>query len=84
MFMFIVMYIKNRTNTQTNGEIIVEKITISIKTTNEAFKDAFTEESEGQEIARILRKLADKLEDCYYPDFLKDLNGNKVGKVDYE
>ena len=50
---------------------------IRIKTDNQAF------DQEGQEVARILRSLADRLEnldklqECQLP--LRDLNGNTVG-----
>ena len=50
---------------------------LKIKTDNQAF------DQEGQEVARILRGLADKLEqldkfqECQLP--LRDLNGNTVG-----
>jgi len=58
-------------------------IRIQIETDNEAFTDCA-----GFEVARILRKLADKVQD--WPganDFsiaLMDVNGNKVGKAEGE
>ena len=51
---------------------------LKLETDNQAFDQA-----EGQEVARILRGLADKLEhldklkECQLP--LRDLNGNTVG-----
>ena len=52
-------------------------VTIKIKTVNGAFEDG-----KGREVARILRKLADDVEDCEaYQWSLFDLNGNKVGEV---
>lgn len=58
----------------------MEKITITIKTGNSAF-----EENVSGEVARILRGLADKLENYHQqPTKLMDINGNKVGTVEYE
>jgi hypothetical protein len=52
------------------------KITISMD--NAAFEDG-----EGKpELARILRRLADKVEAGDEPPFLYDVNGNKVGKCE--
>jgi hypothetical protein len=56
-------------------------ITITIKTGNAAFEDG-----EGYEVARILRELAERIEDqpnlhnTYIP--LMDYNGNKVGEME--
>lgn len=56
------------------------QFTLSITTENEAF--GTDDLSRGQETARILRTLADKLEqrgmDCFK---LKDANGNTVGEA---
>ena len=52
---------------------------IEIKTDNEAFSDG----NEDSEIARILRKLADDLENGRHPYYTIDINGNKVGKITY-
>lgn len=56
----------------------MEEIIISIETVNAAF-----EEEPEREIARILRELASKLENGQHPESLRDINGNKVGKVEY-
>lgn len=58
-------------------------ITITINLDNSAFEDC-----NGNETARILRKLADTLDetrinsDFQSPYPLRDLNGNKVGHVE--
>lgn len=57
-------------------------LNLYIETGNEAFQD-----NEREEIARILRKLAkdilaDTCNDTAY--FLKDINGNTVGRADLE
>jgi len=52
---------------------------IEIRTDNEAFSD----DNENYEIARILHKLAMDLENGTRPNFVMDINGNKVGKVTY-
>lgn len=57
-------------------------LNLYIETGNEAFQD-----NEREEIARILRKLAkdiqaDSCNDTSY--FLKDINGNTVGRADVE
>lgn len=57
----------------------MREIKIVIKTTNDAFKN-FPE----NEVARILNDLANYLERGYEPICLLDINGNKVGKVDYK
>lgn len=59
-------------------DFIMEEIIISIETVNAAF-----EEEPEREVARILRDLASKLENGQRPEFLRDINGNKVGKVEY-
>jgi hypothetical protein len=57
----------------------MKKITIKIDTKNAAF-----EENPGVEVARILHELAIKFSnrspDCI-PEFVLDINGNKVGTV---
>lgn len=55
----------------------MEKIIIEIDTVNSAFEGC-----EQNEVARILRKLADDLENYNEPKTLSDINGNKVGKVE--
>lgn len=54
-------------------------ITIKIETSNAAFEDG----NKGLEVARILRTLADQVDDSGWFRFrsLYDANGNKVGAV---
>jgi len=58
----------------------MEKVTIEINASNDAFKET----SENEEFARILRGMADKLEMGINSRKLMDINGNKVGSVEYE
>ena len=58
-----------------------EHITIKIETGNAAF-DEECGGSPTHEIARILRDLADRFEDGTPPEYLRDVNGNRVGTVD--
>ena len=60
----------------------MERITITINTTNDAFGDI--PELANYELARILNRLAKDLIDGREPEKLLDINGNKVGKVVYE
>ena len=60
----------------------MEKITITINTTNDAFGDI--PELAQYELARIINKLAKDIADGREPEKLLDINGNKVGKVVYE
>ncbi len=54
-------------------------ITITINTDNAAFG-----EYPGEEVARILRKAAQRVEDNGPSDFpLMDYNGNRVGGLDW-
>jgi len=54
-----------------------EEITIRFVTDNAAFADSPT-----AEIGRILHKLADQFsENGCAPDFIMDINGNRVGTV---
>ena len=53
----------------------MSKIKIEIETGNAAFKD------DPNETSRILRELADKLEEGKKPTWLIDANGNTVGAV---
>lgn len=55
-----------------------DKITITINTGNSAF------EENPNEVSRILRNLADKLENGKQPTKPMDINGNSVGTVKYE
>lgn len=58
------------------------QVTLNIRTDNAAFEDA----GAGHEVARILRKLADKIEQ--WPGAnewhlaLLDINGNRVGHAE--
>lgn len=56
----------------------MEKVIISIETVNAAF-----DENEGNELARILKEIAEKLENGSQPELIRDINGNKVGKIEY-
>lgn len=58
----------------------MESININIQTVNAAFDG----ENLNYELARILRKLADQIEDNNMPYYLKDINGNSVGIVEIE
>lgn len=60
----------------------MKKIIIEIKTTNDAFGDL--PELANYELARIINKLAKDLIDDKRPGKLMDINGNTVGKVEYE
>ena len=60
----------------------MEKITITINTTNDAFGDI--PELAQYELARIINKLAIDIADGREPEKLLDINGNAVGKVVYE
>ena len=55
---------------------------LTIEANNAAFEDA----GAGNEVARILRELADRLEDSPLVDgdeyLLRDYNGNTVGKAE--
>lgn len=59
-------------------------ITITIQCDNAAFDDGHA----GAEVARILRKLAARVDGDSLSDYcgssLHDINGNKVGAVDVE
>ena len=55
----------------------MDKVIIEIDTTNAAF-----EGYDGHlEVARILRKLADDLENEVGGEILRDINGNRVGII---
>ena len=60
----------------------MERVTITINTTNDAFGD--TPNLVQYELARIINGLAKDLIDGREPEKLLDINGNKVGKVVYE
>lgn len=60
----------------------MERITITIDTTNDAFGDI--PDLAQYELARILHELANNIMDGKEPETLLDINGNKVGKVVYE
>jgi hypothetical protein len=57
----------------------MNEIIIKIETVNAAFEGA-----EGYEVARILRDLADKIEDNNQPSKVRDINGNTVGAIEYK
>lgn len=57
-------------------------VEIKFRTGNAAFHDDNGEEDEycrNQETARILRKIADKIENGWDRGSVGDLNGNKIG-----
>ena len=54
----------------------VKSIGITINTINDAFQP-----STDFEVARILRTLADNIDDGHTPSFLYDANGNVAGNV---
>ena len=60
----------------------MERITITINTTNDAFGDI--PELANYELARIINELAKNIADGKKTEKLLDINGNKVGKVVYE
>ena len=60
----------------------MERITITINTTNDAFGDI--PDLAQYELARIINKLAIDIADGREPEKLLDINGNEVGKVVYE
>ena len=60
----------------------MERVTITIKTTNDAFGDI--PDLAQYELARIINKLAIDIADGREPEKLLDINGNEVGKVVYE
>ena len=60
----------------------MERVTITINTTNDAFGDL--PELAKYELARIINKLAKDLIDDKRPEKLMDINGNAVGKVEYK
>jgi hypothetical protein len=51
---------------------------ITIKTGNSAFEGG----NKSYELARILRKLAEKVENGIYDCKIMDVNGNTVGKME--
>ena len=53
-------------------------IRIEINVNNAAFADG----NERPEVARILRNLADKIEQHSNPEILMDLNGNRCGYIE--
>lgn len=60
----------------------MERVTITINTTNDAFGDI--PDLAQYELARIINKLAIDIADGREPEKLLDINGNQVGKVVYE
>lgn len=55
------------------------KLTLTIEANNDAFHD-----SKEQEVARILRELADKIESGADEVILRDINGNRVGIAEFK
>ena len=58
-------------------------VEIKFKTGNAAFHDDNGEEDEyyrNQEVARILREIADKVENYWDAGSIADYNGNKIGE----
>jgi len=51
-------------------------LTITIETENDAFQDG----NMNQEIVRILLSVANKIDSGITTEYIKDLNGNTVGK----
>lgn len=60
------------------GRMVDSAVRITIQTEN----DAFTGDNRGHEIARILRRLADRFETGAEPTKVMDVNGNCVGTVE--
>lgn len=60
----------------------MERITITIETTNAAFGENNRERI--AEASRILRTLANKLDNGKTPESLQDENGNTCGTVSYQ
>ena len=58
----------------------MEKLTISIRTGNAASEG----ENLNYELARILKELAERIENGRIPDSLLDINGNIVGNITVE
>ena len=52
---------------------------IEIETGNAAFED-----DRNMELARILRQIAERLENGENTGWVRDINGNKVGKFEIE
>jgi hypothetical protein len=59
--------------------LFMKKITITIENLENS---AFQEGNLNFEIARILKKLAAKIENGNIPEKILDINGNKVGNID--
>lgn len=57
----------------------MEKIQINIETVNSAFDEG----NMNSEVARILRSMADRIEEGFEVGTLRDVNGNKTGTVEY-
>lgn len=53
--------------------------TIHIECDNDSFA-----EDKGEEVARILREVAMKIEDGYTTCYLNDSNGNSVGMAEFK
>jgi hypothetical protein len=57
----------------------MNQITITIKTTNAAF-----EENVEKEISYLLRRIAHDIEEGSRKETIQDINGNKVGTIEYK
>ena len=57
----------------------MEKITIEIETVNDAFHDS--EYAMEGEVSAILANLSHSIGDGRWPEIIRDLNGNTVGKI---
>jgi hypothetical protein len=57
----------------------VSEFRVSIRTDNAAFEEG----DRGAEVARILRDVADRLEDGFEAGSVRDINGNLVGGFDF-
>lgn len=57
--------------------MFTKTFTITFDTGNAAFAD-----DPAIEIVRILREVADRIENCArFPDYVYDLNGNHIGEI---
>ena len=59
------------------------KFRIGFTTDNAAFFDEVTEKRTHDEVVRLLRQVADRLESGELSGDVRDINGNKVGTYGY-
>ena len=57
----------------------MKRIKITINTENDAFYPEWE-----HEVAKILRETVKEIERGSFPEMLRDINGNRVGTVEYE